>query len=84
MLFHIRDGDQLYADEEGRWLPDIAAARAEARQSARDILADLLSDGRMLDGQLIEIADGDGRVIEKVPLRTVVRLPEGKLGDTLH
>jgi hypothetical protein len=45
--FNIRDGNGLVEDEEGRELPDAAAARAEAVQGIRSILAEDVRQGRL-------------------------------------
>jgi len=40
--FHLRDGGPLVIDVEGVDLPDLAAARREAEQAARELLADAI------------------------------------------
>jgi hypothetical protein len=71
-FFHLHDGDELVPDEEGRYFPDLDHALEEARQSARDILAEQLRLGQKLDGQFIEIANDDGEVLDYVTFRSVV------------
>ncbi|MBX9457301.1 MAG: hypothetical protein KL863_15445 [Rhizobium sp.] len=71
--FNIRSSQGLIEDPDGTDLPDLDTARAEARQSARDLLASLLQAGEEVDGQVFEIADGDGRVLDRLPFRSVVR-----------
>lgn len=73
--FHIRSDDGLILDPDGTELVDLDAARAEAEQSARDLLANLLKDGKELDGQVFEISDHTGNVLERLPFRKVLRLP---------
>ena len=72
--FHIRSSTGLICDPDGSDLPDLAAARSEAELAARELLAALLKDGAVVDGQVFEISDGDGRVLERLPLRKVLRL----------
>jgi hypothetical protein len=74
--FHIRTKDALIGDPDGSDLADLDAARAEAQQSARNLLAALLARGEVLDGQVFEICDADGRVIESIPFRSVLRLSD--------
>lgn len=71
--FHLRDGREFVPDETGIDLATIDDARREAVQSARDILADQLREGKALDGQLIEISDEHGAVLEVVTFRDALR-----------
>ena len=73
--FHIRTGSELIRDPDGSELPDLEAAVAEARQEARGLLADLLKRGEIVDGQVFEISDETGEVLERLALRSVMRLP---------
>ena len=69
-FLHIRDVDGLVSDEEGSDLPDIMAARNEARATARDLaMEDLKRGGAVLDRR-IEIA-ADDEVIETMTVRSV-------------
>lgn len=79
-FLNIRDGETFVADEEGRHFPDLDHAVEEARQSARDLLADQLRAGQKLDGQLIEIADASGRVLRQVTFKSVME----RLGQVVH
>lgn len=73
--FHIRSSSGLIRDPDGTELPDLVAAVSEAERAARDLLAELLREGAVLDGQVFEIADADGQVLERLPFRNVLRLP---------
>ena len=72
--FHIRDGEQIIPDLEGSELPNLAAALAEARHSARDFCIDSLRGGAMVNGRRIEIADGAGTVLETMLVRDVTAI----------
>jgi len=74
-LFHIRKDDVVIRDPDGSDLPDLEAALSEAANSARDLLAELLRHGELLDGQVFEISDEKGTVLERVPFRSVLKLP---------
>ncbi|CAN7335176.1 DUF6894 family protein [Rhizobium sp. LjRoot254] len=74
-FFHIRTDDVFIRDPDGSDLPDLDAARSEAGHSARDLLAALLREGEVLDGQVFEISDEAGTVLARVPFRSVLRLP---------
>ena len=70
--FHIRDEDGVSPDSEGCDLPDLAAARIEARASARDLMFDCLRANKPPDGRKIEIAGENGAVIETIALRDLL------------
>jgi hypothetical protein len=72
--FHVRAGDELTPDEEGVDLPDFSAARREAVEAARELLAGAIKDGRPDVPEAFVITDEAGREIDTVPLATV--LPE--------
>jgi hypothetical protein len=72
--FHLRAGDQLISDVEGQELPDVSAARHEAIQSAREILAAAIRAGQANVPEAFVISDEAGRALDTVPLAEV--LPE--------
>ncbi|KQO49357.1 MULTISPECIES: DUF6894 family protein [unclassified Methylobacterium] len=71
---NIRDGDDLIEDQEGSVLVDVDAARLEALASARDILAELVRAGRLVDGQCFEIMDDSGELRAVVPFKEALKL----------
>lgn len=71
--FNIRSSEGLIEDPDGTDLPDLDTARTEARQAARDLLASLLRAGEELDGQVFEIVDDQGHILERLPFRSVIR-----------
>jgi hypothetical protein len=74
--FHTRDGDRLIKDPEGIELPSIKLARDEAIQAAREILAEKVKRGEIIDGQEFEIHDSWGNKLITVPFRSALRLKE--------
>jgi nucleoid-associated protein YgaU len=74
-FFHLREGDRVLPDHDGSELPNLEAARAEAIQSARELLAAKLKAGEVVDGQAFEIADESGEVVLTAPLSEALRLP---------
>jgi len=65
---HIRQGDQLIQDPEGIELPDLDAARADALQGIRDIIAEGIRRGRedwLYDA--IVLADEAGQGLMTIP-----------------
>ena len=71
-FFHIRDQNHLVPDEEGMEFPDFAAAQAEARNSARDLLAQCVKEHRPVGGLQLEVTDNVGRTLETLPLRDLI------------
>jgi hypothetical protein len=72
---HIKDGGRIIPDPDGIELPTVEAARREAIASAQEILAEKLKAGDVVDGQEFDICDEAGNVIERVPFRSVIKLP---------
>ncbi|WP_134499057.1 DUF6894 family protein [Microvirga pakistanensis] len=72
---HIRQGDQLIQDPDGIELPDLDAARGEALEGIRDILADAIRRG--MDAPLddaIVIMDEAGRELAIIPFAEALPL----------
>ncbi|MGQ0560127.1 MAG: DUF6894 family protein [Sphingosinicella sp.] len=62
-FFNIHNSIGAIADEEGRDLPDLASARAEALKGARSLIAAAVLEGWLdLDGRL-EITDPEGKLL---------------------
>ena len=68
-FLHIRDGSGLILDEEGAEFPDIAAACAEAQESACELAIEQTKGGPLADGAAVELTDTDGNILLTVPLR---------------
>ena len=59
--FHVCNGNGFVEDEEGRDLPDEAAARAAAVTGARDIMAEEMRSGQLNPASFIEVEDSEHR-----------------------
>jgi hypothetical protein len=70
--FHLRAGDELIRDDVGEELPDMTAARCEARLVARELLAEAIKSGKAEVADSVVIADEAGRALAIVPLATVL------------
>ncbi len=73
-FFHVRDIESYDEDVEGTELPSLSAAVEEARQSAREMVAELVLQDALVDGRRFEIADEMGDILETVTFKEVVRL----------
>ncbi|MFC0193648.1 DUF6894 family protein [Aureimonas pseudogalii] len=76
-FLHIWTGKTRIEDLEGAEYPDLAAARREAVRGVRDLLAERLKRGDVLDGQSIEICDENDRLVDTILFRDELRLPKG-------
>jgi len=65
---HIRHGNQLIEDPEGIVLSDLDAARADALNGIRDLLAEAMKGGKddILDDAIV-IEDESGRELMTIP-----------------
>lgn len=71
---HIRDGADLTKDREGVELPSVVSAKGEAEHAAREILAEKVRAGDIVDGQQFEIHDAWGNRMLTVPFKSVLKL----------
>ncbi|WP_112502614.1 DUF6894 family protein [Rhizobium sp.] len=71
--FHLRDGDRLDRDPEGTELATLDLAVEEVQHAARELLARKILQGEVVDGQIFEISSEQGEILDKVPLKSVVR-----------
>ena len=84
-FLHIDDGTQRIDDEEGSYLPDLAAAREEALGAARQLWAAAILRQQDIGARRFLIAGDDGKVTDIVemddalPLTLLQRLKANKL-----
>ena len=72
--FNIHNSFGFIADEEGRELPDLAAARAEGLKGVRSLLAEDVLAGRLdLNGKL-DIADEAGEILFTIGFADAVEI----------
>jgi len=72
--FHIRNGQELVLDREGVQMPGLEAALEEAKSAAREILAERIRHGDVVDGHEFEVHDAAGAKLFTLPFRSVIRL----------
>jgi hypothetical protein len=70
--FHIRKADTIVNDEQGVDLPDLAAAREEARQALREMVAGHVSAGEKVRILAIEICDDRRNDLATVTLASAI------------
>jgi hypothetical protein len=72
---HLRNGDTVIKDPDGTELVDLHAARREAVAAGREILAERVRTGQVIDRETLEICDEAGNLLAEVILRDLIRLP---------
>lgn len=72
--FDVDNGGGFAKDEEGRELPDLETARAEALAGARSLIADDVTNGHLdLSGRL-DVRNGEGTLLFSLPFSEAVRV----------
>jgi hypothetical protein len=71
---NVRTDDGLIVDDEGVELAGLGDVMEEARQAARDIVADRVKHGDKVDNGAFEIRDQTGVTVMTIPIRSVLRL----------
>ncbi|SMF57974.1 hypothetical protein SAMN02982989_0664 [Xaviernesmea oryzae] len=72
--FHVRKDGVVEQDPEGAEFATIDQAHAEATQAAREIVAEMIVAGAVVDGHTFVIANEDGAVVSEIPFKSVLRL----------
>lgn len=72
--FHIRSHDDFVEDPEGVVLKGDGEAREEAIDAAREMLAERVRKGEVIDGHVFDVRDEDGTKVFSLPFRDVLRL----------
>jgi len=71
--FHLYN-DVVLMDEEGVDLPDLEAAHANGIKEAREMMLDMVTQGRINFSHRIDIADESGTVVDSVTFGEAVKV----------
>jgi hypothetical protein len=71
---HLVAGSERIADTVGSEFPDNKAALEEAYRAAREMVAESVLNGDVIQPESIEVVDERGTLIESVPLKAVFRI----------
>ena len=71
-FFALHECGTILDDEEGRDLPDLAAARQQAVTAARAVMCAEIDEGRLCLSCRIVVTDADRRELLTVPFREAV------------
>ncbi len=80
--FHVCNGNGFTEDEDGRELPDLEAARAEAIRAARDIMASDVRSGMLDLSSFIEIEDEGRQLRHTLGFEEAVELAQRHRSDS--
>lgn len=75
--FHLRDGQDVLLDPDGRDLPSLQAVHAATLREAREIIGHDARDGRIKLSYHIAVEDADGRVIHHLEFEDAVTVVRG-------
>lgn len=73
-FFNVRNGQDLKLDEEGADFDTLDLAIDEAVASAREIVAERVKSGELIDGKRFEITTEAGEVVHTIPFRATFHL----------
>lgn len=73
-FFHIRNHHEFLRDREGVEMTSARAALYEAEDAAREILAEKVRKGEVIDGNEFEVHDELGTRLFTLPFRDVLKL----------
>lgn len=75
-FFHIIDAGGIIPDEEGTECPNLLAAQAEAKSSARDLARQAIRRGASPSSICVEIHDQRGKVVSALTVQEVMAHPQ--------
>lgn len=71
-FFHYHIGQDRVQDLDGSVLPDLAAARAEAVQNARDLMSEAVRRGFDISHRTYQICDESGVLLATLPFASSI------------
>lgn len=72
--FHLWDGTTLIQDPEGAELPNMDAVRERALQTARQLLAEEVCDGKLPLYMRLDVEDEGNRIVYRLRFDEVVQI----------
>ncbi|HEU0060216.1 MAG TPA: hypothetical protein VFR19_10095 [Hyphomicrobiaceae bacterium] len=74
-FIHVHQGGRRAKDREGKCYPDLRAAEQEAIKAAREMAAQRVRAGKILDlSSRLEIVDAQGKVAAVVTFKSAIPL----------
>lgn len=75
-FFHLRDGQDLLIDPEGREIPDRAHIAKIVLKEARSMMSQDMLQGRLRLDQSIDVIDEAGVLVHHLSFRDAVKITE--------
>lgn len=72
--FHLWDGTCLIHDPEGADLPDMDSVRERALQTARELLAEEICEGKLPLYMRLDVEDEGNRIVHRLSFSDVVEI----------
>lgn len=76
--FHLRDGEDILLDPDGRILEGAGAIALCALVEARALISEEARSGRIRLNQRIDVEDADGVVVHSLPFSEAIEITGGK------
>ena len=73
-FFHLRDGEDVLLDADGREFADIQAVAKAALVEARAIIAEEVRSGRVLLDKYIDVENAFGAVVHRLSFADAVEI----------
>ena len=75
--FHLRDGEDVLLDPDGRILDGAEAIARSALAEARALISEEVRTGRIRLDQRIVVEDADGEVVHRLPFNEAIVISGG-------
>ena len=72
--FHLRDGQDILLDPDGRELANLDQAMTVALREARELIAHDARDGHIRLDLRLDLENGDGRIVHSLAFADAVRI----------
>jgi len=72
-FFHLKDEQGWIKDEEGMELPDLDAAKEEARATATALAKVTIREGKPVDGRTVVVLDEENRQLHLLAVRRMIQ-----------
>ncbi|WP_114952043.1 DUF6894 family protein [Sphingosinicella terrae] len=79
--FHLRDGEDILLDPEGRDLGSMEAIREATLREARSIISSDSLEGKVKLSYRLDVEDESGKVVHRLQFEDAVSLQRGRVPE---